>query len=387
MLLAGTEADRHNPIMYPHTIRLRGPWECRALDPAGPVVQITVPARLDKALTGVARMELLRRFNWVASIGSDERVWLYLDRCRGEAEVRLNGVPLGSHAATWDRFRFDVTRVLQQRNELQIILEYCEPASRPNISADANSQPFGILGGVYLEIESRTLAIETVWISALWCLHGGSLCLHANVAGSADRKRIVPSLLLDNTPIHVMRNADESDTAIQMTAEHRDVEAWQGRPNECPALYDVTLRLTVDGSVHASRSWRVGFRPPPDDNCRATERIADWMAGDSYCSHEVLNDADAWRGDSRLDSVDCVQLSGHIGPESLYDFADAAGLSIVQDIPSTDAAELAARLGVHPSIVRWRITADGLGERREQAESVAKILGQLDPTRLTELQT
>jgi hypothetical protein len=90
--------------MYPHRIRLRGPWEWQAGEASGTIV-------LPGSLAGVAgRVTFRRRFGYPGTIDTHERVWLLA----GSGAATLNGVPLGAGVA------FDVTALLRPRNELGI---------------------------------------------------------------------------------------------------------------------------------------------------------------------------------------------------------------------------------------------------------------------------
>src|SRR5262245_58836427 len=92
--------------MYPHRIRLRGPWECEPLaragpgDAAGPLpapFRMTMPcAWAEGGLTGFAgRVRFRRRFGYPGTIDAYERVWLTFAGVRDFADVALNGTPLG----------------------------------------------------------------------------------------------------------------------------------------------------------------------------------------------------------------------------------------------------------------------------------------------------
>src|SRR5262249_18692589 len=92
--------------MYPHRIRLRGPWEC------------------EPAAAGRGRCR--RRFGYPGRIDSYERVWLTFTGVKGSAEVWLNGQSLGRGE---NAFAFEVTALLQPRNELLLEVEVAEGGS------------------------------------------------------------------------------------------------------------------------------------------------------------------------------------------------------------------------------------------------------------------
>jgi hypothetical protein len=98
--------------MYPHRIRLRGPWEYS--DPTGtlPPGRLTMPAPLPYH---VGPLRLVRRFGAPGQLDSDERVWLVVEGLTAPAQLTLNGNDL-------DGAEQDVTALLRPRNELVITL-------------------------------------------------------------------------------------------------------------------------------------------------------------------------------------------------------------------------------------------------------------------------
>jgi hypothetical protein len=106
--------------VYPHRIRLRGPWEYEAVGAAPARGRLSLPGAL--AGTPLAEhagpVRFTRRFGYPGRIDADERVWLLIEGLDSAATVRLNGADLG--AATPDGF--DITSLLAARNELTIEL-------------------------------------------------------------------------------------------------------------------------------------------------------------------------------------------------------------------------------------------------------------------------
>src|SRR5262245_97069 len=65
--------------MYPHRIRLRGPWECQPLAPDGPPPRrVTLPCRWADGGLGDFRgpVRFRRRFGYPGRLDAHERVWL-----------------------------------------------------------------------------------------------------------------------------------------------------------------------------------------------------------------------------------------------------------------------------------------------------------------------
>ena len=109
--------------MYPHSIRLRGPWEyeplARVLGDERPLpspARVNVPSAWPDA-DFVGRVRLVRRFGAPSNIGDDERVWLRLPPLPEGSVLHLNGKALDVAR------ELDITDHLRQRNELRIELD------------------------------------------------------------------------------------------------------------------------------------------------------------------------------------------------------------------------------------------------------------------------
>ncbi len=106
--------------IYPHRMRLRGPWECRAIE-GGASVRVTMPcAWNDAALASLAGpVRFLRKFGYPGRIDAHERVWLIAEQLSGPAELHVNGASLG-HTEPGD-IALDMTQWLTPRNRLEIV--------------------------------------------------------------------------------------------------------------------------------------------------------------------------------------------------------------------------------------------------------------------------
>jgi hypothetical protein len=114
--------------MYPHRIRLLGPWECESLSvedgvPPSAPRRFTPPGRFAEAelasLHGPLR--LTRRFGFPGRIDSYEHVWLVFPPVPDRAELSLNGKPLGSASSAG--LEVEVTGLLAARNRLEVTFD------------------------------------------------------------------------------------------------------------------------------------------------------------------------------------------------------------------------------------------------------------------------
>src|SRR5262245_25372509 len=115
-------------MIYPHRIRLRGPWECVPLAARGGAPlpmsrRVTMPGRW--AEHGLAafqgRVRYTRHFGYPGQIDAEEHIWLTCDGLEGAAAIALNDTKLAQdHVGP---FAFEVTLHMQQRNRLDILLD------------------------------------------------------------------------------------------------------------------------------------------------------------------------------------------------------------------------------------------------------------------------
>jgi hypothetical protein len=102
--------------MYPHRIRLRGPWQCAT--EGGTPRRTTVPCNLPALGLANVPVVLIRTFGYPGRIDEQERVWLTLGELRGTAQLTLNTHFLAEiYDSSWAG---DVTTLLGPRNQLQI---------------------------------------------------------------------------------------------------------------------------------------------------------------------------------------------------------------------------------------------------------------------------
>jgi hypothetical protein len=177
--------------MYPHRIRLRGPWECEPLARAirksdghservtqdlPPPGRMILPCRWSEG--GLAdfagRVRFRRRFGSPRQLDPQERVWLIFAGVDGVALVSLNGRFLGRHDAQMPvPFEFEVTELLQQRNELVVDVE---------AAADTG----GLWGEVALEVRCRAF-LRTIRAWPEFATGTVRLHVRGEVVGTSER--------------------------------------------------------------------------------------------------------------------------------------------------------------------------------------------------------
>ena len=216
--------------MYPHRIRLRGPWECEPLaradaGPLPPACRMTMPCRW--AAGGLAdftgRVRFRRRFGFPGRIDGHERVWLTFAGVDRVAEVWLNGTGLGRHEGDGP-FEFDVTNLLQVRNELVAEVE-------------GSASHGGLFGEVALEVRCSAY-LRAVRIEA--SNEGDAVFLHAvgEVVGNAERPLDLYLLLDGATVAYTTVTASPAGQSFRLTSEQLDMTA---RPEGGPHRAQIDL--------------------------------------------------------------------------------------------------------------------------------------------------
>lgn len=161
--------------IYPHRIRLRGPWDCEpvARTGGGPLparCRLTIPCRWGPGGLGdfAGSVRFRRRFHWPAAPDPEERIWLTFAGVTGAAEVSLNGTLLGRHEGE-DPFDFEVTGLVRVHNQLEVLVT-ADPAG-------------GLWGEVALEVR-RTAGLRDVRLEP----DGQGLRITGRVVGTAPRR-------------------------------------------------------------------------------------------------------------------------------------------------------------------------------------------------------
>ncbi|MCE9528729.1 MAG: hypothetical protein K8R36_22005 [Planctomycetales bacterium] len=136
-----------------HTIRLRGPWELYLPGSEQPL-RIEMPATWETlhALCSAAAplpspARLVRRFGKPTGLSSQDRLHLVIDSSSADFQLELNGEQLGNIPISQGSRSFEVTALLNPRNELVILLQI----SPREVGPPAGST---LLRDVRLEIEA-----------------------------------------------------------------------------------------------------------------------------------------------------------------------------------------------------------------------------------------
>ncbi len=266
--------------MYPHRIRLHGPWIAEPLartrlwadgrrnTAPGPVpkaVTMTPPCRWSDA--GLADFEGLvrfrRRFQWVQPLASHERLWLCLGGIDYFATVTLNDYLLGQHAGAFLPFAFDITEQVRSTNELIIDVDapaLAEPAAAIHLWRAALPSGGGLWGSVVLEVRRET-CLGTVTLQPQLTPAGQArLHLQGQLLGQPARPLEI-SLRLDDREVHFSPlSQDEMQQGWERTITGLDVRPWQPEGAGEAVLHEARLELLDTASRLDGGLWMIGFR-------------------------------------------------------------------------------------------------------------------------------
>ena len=126
--------------MYPHRIRLLGPWEIEPVtrlvrqadgtvqvidSPLPPARRMIMPCRWNEGGLGdfTGRVRFRRRFGYPGRIDPYERVWLTFEGIAGSCEISLNCQTLGHRGEVDWPIEFEITELLKGRNELVVLID------------------------------------------------------------------------------------------------------------------------------------------------------------------------------------------------------------------------------------------------------------------------
>lgn len=144
-------------IIYPHCIRLRGPWECESATEQPIRVRFPCDTALPKG-----PKQFRRRFGYPGQIDAEERIWLTFDAITGQARLSLNGNPITVEQADVG-YETNVTELLQTRNELLLEMDQT-PANETFGEIALEIRRTAYLRGLRAELEDGRIVASGVVI-------------------------------------------------------------------------------------------------------------------------------------------------------------------------------------------------------------------------------
>lgn len=351
-------------MAFPHVIRLRGPWRYDVIVRAGTAVemareaeppttgQMTLPDDWGDVLGNGfrGRVRFTRRFGRPSGLEPHERVWLVIGGADASGMATLNDRPLGRVPGYCLSGHFDVTELLEDRNELAVDVELPPDEHHP-LRPGRENLPGGLMGEVRLEVRARRW-IERLWLEAIGPAGAARLLVCGIVAGEPTRETL----------------------AIRVTSEHAEViyqDVQVGKPFCCeepipnvapwppkgqrPSSSPVSITL-----IEAARGiWSTARQVA----CRAIDWDAErgrlLVAGQPIDLPVKPTTCRPGRSTAELaESVRArepraVLATDRILDQRDYTLLDKMGVRVLQAVPPDWAAEVCPALSSHPSIVAW----------------------------------
>jgi hypothetical protein len=272
--------------MYPHRIRLRGPWECEPLTRTvlhppfdfrgvvsveGPVpspCRVTMPCRWGKALGDFAgRVRFRRFFNYPGRIDPHERVWLTFAGSDYFTTARLNGQVIATNLGPFTPFEAEITSLLRPRNELVVEVDCpAPPGDHPEWTLPRGPVAIGN-GGLWREVALEVRCPAHLEHVRMWATFSPAIKLHIAGKVSGVGKELELYVLGDGKTVAYLPHLDASaqgtpfEQAIDMPA---DIERWWPRTHGMPSLHRVQVDLVQGGSLWYRLERDFGFREIED---------------------------------------------------------------------------------------------------------------------------
>jgi len=240
--------------MYPHRIRLRGPWTCEPLwrwqdeqtktADLPPPFRMTMPGRWSDAglvdFRGLVRC--VRRFGYPGRIDEWEHVWLTFAGVEGRATAVLNGQQLGQFAQPAE---FDVTTLLETRNTLAVDVDSRDPGG-------------GLWGEVALEVRaSAYLRGVRFWQEGIRLHAAGS------VVGTSTQPLELYLFAAGQFLTHSLIEPAAEGHAFELSSDWPGVPAAGAIPVRVELVNVAIIWYVVEGSVQPGQS-----KAPPDSSYR-----------------------------------------------------------------------------------------------------------------------
>jgi len=410
--------------------------------------QILVPFPIESALSGVMTplgpnqtLWYHRTFN-IPEAWKGKRVLLHFDGADWEAEVWLNGRPLGRHRGGYDSFDFDITDTLRTDGSQDLVVAVWDPTDtswqmRGKQSLRPGGCSYTACSGLW----------QTVWLEAVPAAYIEDVHVHTQLA---ETKGLV-NLTIDGRmpPDHSIRLRvqlfDDENGQNCLVSKGMRYEVPPAARRNLVDFYQAKstwFSLDVDLTVDPARPWSCEsphlyglLMELEDETTGAVDRVESYVGirevsiGQDVQGNPILLlngqpltlvgalDQGYWpdgiytaptdealvfdiKSAKRL-GLNAVRKHVKVEPQRWYYWCDHLGLLVLQDFPSgnagdpvmdrarspeaasqweTEAREILRELGNHPSIIMWIVFNEGWG----QFDTLRHVrwIKQSDPARL-----
>lgn len=376
--LSGT--DRENPAQWDFQIdkgRKSGSWQkinvpaCWETEGFGEYSFGTVPSD-EKA---VYKHQFMALPTW-----QDKHINLVFEGVLTDAEVKLNGVNLGTHQGGYERFVFDVSSLLKlgTTNELEVAVS----KRSANTAIAQGKVPMWLFGGIYKPVYLEVLPPVHITGMTVETQAGGYLAAQIyinkkdNVQIAAylqDMEGKTAGTLLQN---NIKPISSDNTVGFQFTATFSGVQAWS---DELPQRYRLVTELQdSQGKVLHRTSQIVGFRTVAvkNDGLYINDKKMK-LRGVKYRAHWHESGISVGRQISELDGLLLKELNANAlynpfyQPDAhLLDVCDSLGLYVIYTVAEGSAPAATIRRDLnHPSVIL--MAADSRGKLPEGRPAIS----------------
>ncbi len=339
---------------------------------------------------------------------ADEQVYLEFQGVNASAKVELNGQPVGAHDGGYSTFRWDVTELLADENQLIVHVD-----NSVNDRVYPQKADFTFYGGIYRDVN---LIVVNKNHFDLDYYGGNGLKITPAVEGQDGKVRVETFHTAEDAQVTVeLLDADGKTVAggegTDVTLTIPSVHLWDGVKD--PYLYSCEATLMVDGETVDRVSARFGVRTfsvDPEKGfflngrsypLRGVSRHQDWK-GIGNAITKAHHDTDMVL--IREMGANTIRLAHYQHDQYFYDLCDQYGMVVWAEIPYisehmpngrgntiSQAKELVVQNYNHPSIVVWGVSNEITISTKDRADmldnhkALNDLYHQIDPTRLTTL--
>ncbi len=341
-------------------------------------------------------------------LDADQRTYLEFHGVNASARVKLNGKEVGTHDGGYSTFRWDVTDLLKEENQLTVDVD-----NSVNDRVYPQKADFTFYGGIYRDVQ---LVIVNEDHFDMDYFGGSGLKVTPTVEGKDGRVRVETFHQVKGAQVQVdLLDAAGKTVAFgagtDITIAVANVRLWDGVDN--PYLYTCQATLVVEGREVDQVSTRFGVRTFSVDPEKGF-----FLNGRSYPLHGVSRHQD-WKGignaitkehhDTDMELIrelgaNTIRLAHYQHDQYFYDLCDQYGMIVWAEIPYisehmpngrentlSQARELVVQNYNHPSIVVWGVSNEITISTKDKADmldnhrALNDLYHELDPTRLTTL--
>ncbi len=329
-----------------------------------------------------------------------KRYLLHFEGAAVYSRVYLNGKFIGEYKGAYNRFSFDITEGVRDRNN--VIAVELDSSEREEIPPFGNVVDYLVYGGIYREVwleEVSEIYIDDVFVRPENVLNKKKL-INADIALSEKSSgKLYFELKDENGGSVAKRECEFSGRVINIKWAVEGVELWD---IDSPRLY--TLEVTLGESD--KKSVRFGFR------VASFKRDGFYLNGKlikirglnrhqsypyvGYAMPESVQKADADLLKYKL-GVNLVRTSHYPNSIHFLDRCDEIGLLVFTEIPSwqylgegewrdifkDNIKKMIVRDRNHPSVILWGVRVNEGMDCDELYSEANKIAHELDSTRQT----